>query len=152
MKYPEERLFRKKIPNKLGLRGWFRGGRYGWERYAYVMHRITGLGILAYFLMHIFVTGARAGGPEQWDKTMSFFKNPLFKAGEFLVFLAFIFHAINGIRLVIVELGYMIGKPGLPEYPYIHSTLRHKPLFITVMLIAAVFMLIGGADLFFVVK
>jgi succinate dehydrogenase / fumarate reductase, cytochrome b subunit len=147
-----QRVSRKRIPNKLGLRGWFGGGRYGCERYAYIMHRITGLGILAYFLMHIFVTGSRAGGPENWDKTMAFFKSPLFKAGEFMVFLAFAYHAINGIRLIIVELGYMIGRPGLPEYPYIHSTLRHKPLFITVMLIAAAFMLIGGADLFFVIR
>jgi succinate dehydrogenase / fumarate reductase, cytochrome b subunit len=148
MKYAEG----KNIRNRLGIWGWFGGGRYGWERYAYAVHRVTGLGILAYFLMHIFVTGTRAGGPERWEAAMAFFKNPLFKAGEFLVFLAFAFHAINGIRLIIVELGYRIGKPGLPEYPYSHSTLRQKPLFITVMLIAAALMIIGGADLFLIAR
>jgi succinate dehydrogenase / fumarate reductase, cytochrome b subunit len=137
----------RRIPNRLGLWGWFRGGRYGWDRYAYTLHRATGLGILAYFLIHIFVTGARAGGPEQWENTMAFFKNPLFKAGEFMVFLAFAYHAINGIRLVIVELGYMIGKPGVPEYPYSHSTMRQRPLLIATMLIAAALMIIGGVDL-----
>jgi succinate dehydrogenase / fumarate reductase, cytochrome b subunit len=148
MKYAEGRKYR----NKLGIWGWFGGGHYGWERYAYAVHRVTGLGILAYFLMHIFVTGTRVGGPEQWENAMAFFKNPLFKAGEFLVFLAFAFHGINGIRLIIVELGYKIGKPGLPEYPYSHSALRHKPLFITVMLIAAALMIIGGADLLLIAR
>jgi succinate dehydrogenase / fumarate reductase, cytochrome b subunit len=142
----------RRIPNRLGLWGWFCGGRYGWERYAYALHRVTGLAILAYFLMHIFVTGARMGGPEHWNNIMSFFKKPFFKAGEFMVFLAFAFHAINGIRLIIVELGYMIGKPGLPDYPYSYSTMRHRPLFITTMLITAALMIIGGADLFLFIE
>jgi succinate dehydrogenase / fumarate reductase, cytochrome b subunit len=135
--------------NKLGIWGWLGGGRYGLERYAYALHRLSGLGILAYFLMHIFVTGSRLGGPEQWDKTMALFANPLFKAGEFILYLAFAYHAINGIRLVIVELGFSIGKPGIPAYPYSYSTLRQRPLFVAAMIIAAALMIAGGADLFF---
>lgn len=141
-----------RLKNNLGFLGWLSGGRYGLDRYAYTLHRITGLGILAYFLMHIFVTGSRLGGPEQWESAMAFFDNPFFKVGEFMVFLAFAFHAINGIRLIIVELGWMIGKPGLPAYPYSYSTLRQKPLFVIVMLIAAVLMLAGGADFYFMIR
>ena len=63
-----------RLKNNLGLLGWLGGGRYGLDRYAYALHRLTGLGILAYFLMHIFVTGARLGGPEQWDKTDGVFR------------------------------------------------------------------------------
>jgi succinate dehydrogenase / fumarate reductase cytochrome b subunit len=141
-----------RLKNNLGLWGWLGGGRYGAERYAYALHRITGLGILAYFLMHIFVTGARTGGPAEWDSRMAFFGRPVFKTGEFLVFLAFVYHAINGIRLALVELGYMVGKPGLPSYPYNYSTLRQRPLFLAVMVIAAVLMVIGGADFYFAFK
>ncbi len=136
----------EKRKNNLGIWGWLGGGRYGFDRYAYTLHRLSGLGILAYFLMHIFVTSARLGGPGEWDRRMQFFSNPLFKAGEFLVFLAFAYHAINGIRLVIVELGYMLGKPGLPAYPYSYSTMRQKPLLVVVMIIAAAIMLMGGAN------
>jgi succinate dehydrogenase / fumarate reductase cytochrome b subunit len=141
-----------RLNNRLGLWGWLGGGRYGLERYAYALHRLTGLGILAYFLMHIFVTGRRVGGPEQWERIMAIFRNPLFKVGEFLVFLAFAYHAINGIRLVLVELGYTLGKPGLPAYPYDYSTLRQRPLFVAAMIVAAVLMIIGGADFFSVMK
>ena len=141
-----------RLKNNLGFQGWVSGGRYGLDRYAYALHRITGLGILAYFLMHIFVTGARLGGPGQWEARMAFFGKPVFKFGEFLVFLAFAFHAINGIRLVIVELGYMLGRPGLPAYPYSYSTLRQKPLFVVVMVIAAALMIIGGANFYSIMK
>ena len=138
--------------NRLGLMGWLGGGRYSMDRYAYALHRLTGLGILAYFIMHIFVTGQRLGGVEQWDSTMGAFNSPVFKIGELLVVLAFAFHAINGIRLIIVELGWWIGRPGVPSFPYSYSTLRHKPVFIVVMLVAAVLMIISGVDFYLVMQ
>jgi len=39
----------KRHDNRLGLWGWIGGGRWGAERYAYILHRITGLGHLFYF-------------------------------------------------------------------------------------------------------
>jgi succinate dehydrogenase / fumarate reductase, cytochrome b subunit len=132
--------------NNLGIFGWLGGGRYGADRYAYALHRLTGLGILAYFLMHIFVTGRRLGGPEKWDATMQFFKNPIFAIGEFVVFLAFIYHAINGIRLVLVELGFLVGKPGLPAYPYNYSTLRQRPALVCAMVLVAILVAVAGVD------
>ena len=141
----------KRLKNNLGLGGWLSGGRYGIERYAYTLHRITGLGILLYFIMHIIVTGSRMGGPEAWESMMASFEKPIFKLGEFMIFIAFAFHGINGIRLILVELGTMIGKPGLPSFPYNYSTLRQRPLFVAVMVVAAVIILIGGTDLYFLV-
>jgi len=138
--------------NNLGLTGWLSGGRYGAERYAYALHRLSGLGILAYFLMHIFVTGTRVHGAGQWEAAMAFFNTPFFKIGEFLVFLAFAYHGINGIRLILVELGYLVGKPGLPSYPYNYSTLRQRPLFVVAMVLAAVLMLVGGADFYHMMR
>jgi len=141
-----------RLSNRLGLWGWLAGGRYGPERYVYALHRLAGLGILAYFLLHIFVTGTRIQGPEKWESTMQFFGTPFFKIGEFLVFLAFAYHAINGIRLILVELALTIGKPGLPTYPYSYSTLRQRPLLIIAMLVAGIVMIIGGADFFWLTK
>ena len=132
--------------NNLGIAGWVFGGRYGADRYIYALHRVTGLGMLFYFLLHIFVTGRRAGadGREQWTAAMEFFKNPIFEIGEFLVFIAFIFHAVNGIRLIFVELGLLVGKPGLPAYPYGYSTLRQRPAVICVLCIVGILAAIAG--------
>ena len=74
----------KRHDNRLGLWGWLGGGRWGIERYAYILHRLTGLGILLYFLMHIVVTSLRARGIYLWIEG-GFFHQPMFKIGEFLV-------------------------------------------------------------------
>ena len=137
----------KKRKNNLGIAGWIFGGRYGADRYAYALHRVTGLGMLFYFLLHIFVTGSRAGGAEKWEGWMNFFaQSPFFATGEFLVFLAFIFHAVNGIRLVLVELGLLVGKPGLPSYPYGYSTLRQRPIMIGFMCVVVILAIVAGVD------
>jgi succinate dehydrogenase / fumarate reductase cytochrome b subunit len=131
-------------PNRLGIVGWLAGGRWGFERYLYTLHRVTGLGILAYFLMHIFVTASRAFGENAWTASMARVTGPLFSVGEFLVFAAFAFHALNGIRLVLVELGFAIGKPIEPVYPYRTSVNEQRPLAIGVMILAAILTVVGG--------
>ena len=124
---------KNKYNNKLGLMGWLSGGRYGLERYAYSLHRLCGLGILAYFIMHIFVTAARIHGKEAWESTMASVTGTFFLIGEYLVFVAFAFHGINGIRLILTELGVFMGKPKMPDYPYKQSTLRQRPVLLVVM-------------------
>ena len=136
-------------PNRLGIRGWVGGGRWGFERYLYTLHRLTGLGLLAYFVMHIFVTSARALGPESLgpgDGRRS--PGPLFTVGEYLVFAAFAFHAVNGIRLALIELGFAVGRPIEPVYPYATSVGRQRRLARAVLMIAAVVALWGGLDFF----
>jgi succinate dehydrogenase / fumarate reductase, cytochrome b subunit len=135
-------------PNRLGIVGWVAGGRWGFERYLYALHRLTGLGLVAYFLMHIFVTSARAFGPESWDQAMGLVSGPLFALGEYLVFAAFAFHAVNGVRLAIIELGFAVGRPIEPVYPYATSVGRQRRLARAVLMIAVVVALWGGLDFF----
>jgi succinate dehydrogenase / fumarate reductase cytochrome b subunit len=135
----------KRYDNRLGLWGWLGGGRWGVERYAYILHRITGLGILFYFLMHIVVTSLRATGTYLWIEG-GYFHQPIFKIGEFLVFAAFAYHACNGIRLVLVELGFAVGRPIEPIYPYKTSLGVQRPLLILMMILAAVFFILGGYE------
>jgi succinate dehydrogenase / fumarate reductase cytochrome b subunit len=138
-------------PNRLGIWGWLGGGRWGAERYLYTLHRLTGLGLLAYFLLHIFVTSARALGQQAWQQAMAQVTGTIFTLGEYAVFVAFAFHAINGIRLVLIELGMGVGRPIEPVYPYRTSVDVQRPLAVGVMLVAAVLVVLGGLD-FFVLK
>ena len=39
--------------NRLGLKGWVFAGRYSFERYLYLGHRLSGLGLIAYMVLHI---------------------------------------------------------------------------------------------------
>lgn len=131
-------------PNRLGVSGWLAGGRWGFERYLYTLHRVTGLGLLLYFLLHIGVTSSRAFGEQAWQTAMGAVKGPVFTVGEYLVFAAFAFHAVNGIRLGLVELGFAIGKPIEPVYPYRTSVDEQRPLAIVVMIVAAILAVVGG--------
>jgi succinate dehydrogenase / fumarate reductase cytochrome b subunit len=132
--------------NRLGIWGWLGGGRWGFERYLYTLHRVTGLGILAYFILHIFVTSARAFGQEAWAASIGRVTGPLFTVGEFLVFAAFAFHAVNGVRLFLIELGWGVGKPIEPVFPYRTSVHVQRPLAVCVMIVAAIVAVMGGLD------
>jgi succinate dehydrogenase / fumarate reductase, cytochrome b subunit len=137
-------LENKGRPNRLGIWGWLGGGRWGVERYLYSLHRVTGLGILAYFLLHIFVTASRANGQAAWQAAMAQVTGPLFTIGEYLVFVAFAFHAVNGIRLFLIELGWGVGRPIEPIYPYRTSVDVQRPLAIGAMILAAIVVVLGG--------
>lgn len=140
----------KRYPNRLGLKGWLVGGRWGWERYLYTLHRVTGLGILLYFLMHILLTSSRVLGQGRWDQAMGAVSGPIFVVGEFLVFAAFAFHALNGLRLVLIELGWLTGKAEEPIYPYRSSLNVQRPFMVVMMILAAVLVVMGGYEYLFI--
>ena len=139
----------KQYDNHLGIFGWLGGGRWGVERYLYILHRVTGLGILLFFLIHIFASSMRMYGPETWTAAMAILKNPIFKLGEFFVFVAFAFHAVNGIRLILIELGLAVGKAEEPIYPYKSSLNNQRPLIVIAMVVVAILIIAGGYNTFF---
>jgi succinate dehydrogenase / fumarate reductase cytochrome b subunit len=136
-------------PNRLGIWGWLGGGRWGWERYLYTLQRLSGLGLLLYFVLHILVTSSRAFGEPAWRKAMGMVTgSPIFTIGEYLVFAAFAYHAANGLRLVVVELGWGVGQPIEPIYPYKTSVDGQKPWALLAMAAAAILLVWGAVDFF----
>jgi succinate dehydrogenase / fumarate reductase cytochrome b subunit len=122
------------------MRGWIWAGNYKLERYLYLLHRITGLGLLLFGLFHLTATTIfRAQGEAVWTSTISFLDNPLFRVGEFLVVAAFSYHAINGLRLIIQELGFALGKPVPPIYPFTDAIRRKRAW--TLVILAAIMVL-----------
>lgn len=139
--------------NYLGAGGWVWGGRYGLERYLYTLHRVTGLGMLLFGILHLIeTTFFRVQGQNMWEATMALLHNPVFEVGLYLVSLAFVFHALNGLRLLLQEFGFALGKPTRPIYPYKHSLRKKRPwtmVMIAVIVILALvflfdFIIIGG--------
>ncbi len=143
---------KKRYDNHLELWGWLGGGKWGIERYLYTLHRITGVGILLFFMIHIFESSTRIFGMKTWDIIMKGMEFPVFKIGEVLVFTAFAFHALNGIRLILIELGFMVGKPEQPVYPYQSSLNVQRPMMMVIMVIVVVLILAGGVDIIFLHK
>ncbi len=126
--------------NNLGMRGWIWAGNYKLERYLYLLHRITGLGLLLFGLFHLTVTTIfRVQGEAVWTSTIAFLDNPLLRVGEFLVVAAFSYHALNGLRLIIQELGFALGKPVPPIYPFTDAIRRKRAW--TLVTLAAIMIL-----------
>lgn len=134
----EVRKAPRRLPNRLGVRGWAYAGRYPIERYLYTLHRMAGLGLMLYLPLHVWVTGQRLQGPEVWERTMAALSAPVFRFGEFLVLAAFVFHGLNGIRLLFGHLGFALGRPRQPEYPYAVALHRQRPLMRALMVLAGV--------------
>jgi succinate dehydrogenase / fumarate reductase cytochrome b subunit len=99
--------------------------------------------------LHIIETANRMRGEQAWAGLMALFASPPFRVIEFLLFVMAVFHAMNGIRLLLVELGFFLGKPKEPVYPYSTSVLRHRPLTYVVMILAFVAVVMGSSSLFF---
>ena len=135
--------------NRLGIKGWAYAGRYTFERYLYLAHRLSGMGLIAYMVLHIIETANRMRGVEAWQGLMGLFASWPFKIIEYLLFAMAVFHAMNGVRLLLVELGFFLGKPQEPIFPYKSSVMKHRPLTYIIMLLAGLLMALGGSSLFF---
>lgn len=138
---------KKRYDSHLGITGWAVGGRWGLERYLYSLHRITGLGILLFFMIHIFESSTRLFGAGSWNAVMGVMEHPIFKIGEALVIIGFAFHALNGIRLILIELGFAVGKAEEPVYPYKSSINVQRPLAVVMLVICILLIAAGGYDL-----
>lgn len=129
---------------------WFAGAKtYGLEHWLYLGHRLSGFGLLTYLLLHIFVTASRLGGKAAWEGTMGVLEHPLFAFLEYLVFAAFVFHAANGIRLILAELGFSLGRPARPVYPYTTCLDRQRRLARVMTAVAAIGAALGAVDFMF---
>lgn len=73
--------------------------------YLMLLQRVTGLGIVFYLLMHIVVIGSVAGGPAGFDATLARVQDPkwLFKPLEFVLMATILLHALNGIRITVLD-------------------------------------------------
>lgn len=136
--------------NKEGIKGWLHPGRYGIERVAYWLMRITGLGLLVYFIAHIFETSTILNGKEAWDKMLELTQTTEGHIVLALVIGMSVFHTINGIRVMLAHGGVGVGKPGRPDYPYTPQSqnAKHKLCIYASIGLAALAMMYGLGVMF----
>ena len=72
---------------------------------AFYLQRATGLLLLGYLLLHVHTVHTISGGPAAFDSAMQTFRNPLFRALEIGLLGVVILHALNGIRIVVIDFG-----------------------------------------------
>ncbi len=113
----------KLLENRGGLRHHlnprYPKARWTAERWAFILHRLTGIFLAVYLLAHIFVTSRVAQGQDAWEAIMSSIEsNPLGVVGEWILWGVIVFHGLNGIRLILAEaLGIGVGDPRRLKVP-----------------------------------
>ena len=133
-----------------GLKGWLNPTRYGWERVSYWLQRLTGVGLLIYFVGHVYETSSLVNGINAWNSMLELTQTTGGHIFLLLVIGASTFHTVNGIRLIFTESGIGLGKPGRPDYPYDATSLNYKQKsgIWVALILAAIAMLYGGMVMF----
>ncbi len=116
----------ERLSNREGIKGMANPTRYGIERVAYWLQRLSGLGLLAYLIGHIYETSSIVNGKIAWDKMLALTQTTEGHLILTIVIGMCVFHTGNGIRVMLGHGGVGVGKPGQPEYPYKASSLNYK--------------------------
>ncbi len=71
--------------------------------FAFLLHRISGLGLALFLPLHFYLLGQALEGEAAFDRALAWTENPLVKIAEFgLVFLLAV-HFFGGLRLLALE-------------------------------------------------
>lgn len=106
-------------------------GNYRLGMWVWLLQRVTGLGLVFYVFLHLFVISySMAGqGGQSFTEVMKFMQAPFFIVLEIILMAVVLYHALNGIRILLFDVGIGV---------------RHqKLLFSAVLTIAIVAWLVG---------
>lgn len=78
----------------------YRGSSGMWS---WVLHRITGTAIFFFLLVHILDTALVRVSPEAYNAVIGTYKTPIMGLGEAGLVAAIVFHAYNGLRIILVD-------------------------------------------------
>ena len=76
-------------------------GREG--MWSWVAHRITGVAVFFFLFVHVLDTALVRVSPDAYDRVIDTYKTPLVNLLEVGLVGAVLFHALNGIRIILVD-------------------------------------------------
>jgi succinate dehydrogenase / fumarate reductase, cytochrome b subunit len=95
----------------------------GTGMWAWVLFRISGLVLLAYLFVHIWVISHGRASAESLNHLFDLFDKPFLVFLDLMLVSAVLYHALNGVRIVLMDLGVGIKQ--------------HKVVFWVCMVVAA---------------
>ena len=70
---------------------------------AYLLHRVTGLGVLLFLALHILDIFVVSFGPEVYNRLLFIYKGQLPRLMEVALAFALTYHALNGLRIIVQD-------------------------------------------------
>ena len=80
---------------------------------AWILHRLSGLALIFYLLLHIWVIHHLMVGEESFDGVMEFLGTPLFKFLELGLIGVIMYHLFNGLRVTLIDMGVLVERQKL---------------------------------------
>ena len=71
--------------------------------WSWVAHRVTGVLIFFFLFAHVMDTALVRVSPQAYNEVIGTYKNPVVGLGEAGLVAAVIFHALNGVRIILVD-------------------------------------------------
>ncbi len=71
--------------------------------WSWVLHRITGLAIYFFLLVHVLDTALVRLSPEAYNAVIATYKTPIIGLAELGLVAAILFHAFNGVRIILID-------------------------------------------------
>ena len=71
--------------------------------WSWVLHRITGVAIFFFLLVHIMDTALVRLDPAAYNSVIGTYKTPIIGLGELGLVAAILFHALNGVRVILID-------------------------------------------------
>lgn len=71
--------------------------------WSWVLHRITGAAIFFFLLVHVLDTALVRVSPEAYNEVVGTYKTPIVGLMEMGLVAAVLYHALNGVRLILID-------------------------------------------------
>lgn len=72
-------------------------------QWSWMLHRVAGLGTLLFLILHVIDTSWAAFSPDLYAEAIDQYQSPLFTIGEFALIACVVFHAYNGLRIILFD-------------------------------------------------
>lgn len=72
-------------------------------QWSWVLHRVSGLGVVFFFVLHVIDTSWAVFYPGLYEKAIASYQSPLFTLGEFALVACVVYHAYNGMRITLFD-------------------------------------------------
>lgn len=104
------------------LQAWFNPIKRSVGFLAFVLMRLSGIGLVVYLGLHLVVLSTLLQGEAGWNAFVDLAKNPAFLLLDVVLIAGILIHMLNGLRVAVIGLGF--------------GTDSHKGLFWTMMVVA----------------
>lgn len=90
-----------------GAGAWFDPRDRALGQRAFILNRITGLGLVAYLYLHLGVLSLLLRGESAWNGFLELAITPTFLGLDILLLAGLLYHGLNGVRVALVGTGIL---------------------------------------------